>query len=136
MQPSGLCVIEIAISAAIFDSNQYSSASRCAKRRPRLDAAGSAAGYPDQVSSQSVPGGVVHDLPTDLRESLIANSTAFAAWKDITPLARNEFICWVEDAKQPKTRERRIRRTNEELEDGQRRPCCWPGCSHRERTGK
>jgi Bacteriocin-protection, YdeI or OmpD-Associated len=50
---------------------------------------------------------------------------------DITPLARNEFICWVEDAKQGSTRERRIRRTQEELEEGQRRPCCWPGCRHR-----
>jgi uncharacterized protein YdeI (YjbR/CyaY-like superfamily) len=88
------------------------------------------------VSTQQVPGGVVHKLPADLREALIANSTALDAWKDITPLARNEFICWVEDAKQDMTRERRIRRTQEELEEGQRRPCCWPGCKHRERTGR
>jgi hypothetical protein len=66
----------------------------------------------------------VHPLPADLRKALIANSTALDAWKDITPLAR---ICWVEDAKQEMTRERRIRRTEEELEEGQRRPCCWPG---------
>jgi hypothetical protein len=66
----------------------------------------------------------------------VPNATALDAWKDITPLARNEFICWVEDAKQLKTRERRIRRTQEELEEGMRRPCCWPGCSHRERNGK
>ena len=72
----------------------------------------------------------------DLREALIANSTALAAWKDITPLARNEFICWVEDAKQQMTRTRRIRRTQEELEEGQRRPCCWPGCKHRGRNGR
>ena len=82
-----------------------------------------------------MPGGVVHELPADLREALIANATALDAWRDITPLARNEFICWVEDAKQETTRERRIRRTQEELEDGQRRPCCWAGCKHRERTG-
>jgi Bacteriocin-protection, YdeI or OmpD-Associated len=87
------------------------------------------------VSSQRVPGGVVHKLPADLREALVANTTALGAWKDITPLARNEFICWVEEAKQDKTRERRIRRTQEELEDGQRRPCCWAGCKHRDRTG-
>jgi uncharacterized protein YdeI (YjbR/CyaY-like superfamily) len=49
--------------------------------------------------------------------------------------ARNKFICWREDAKQQTTRERRIRRTQEELEEGQRRPCCWPGCKHRDRTG-
>jgi Bacteriocin-protection, YdeI or OmpD-Associated len=93
-------------------------------------------GYLDVMSSQRVPGGVVHALPADLRGALIANDTALAAWKDITPLARNEFICWVEDAKQAATRTRRIRRTQEELEEGQRRPCCWPGCKHRERTGR
>jgi hypothetical protein len=43
---------------------------------------------------------VVHKLPADLREALIANTRALDAWKDITPLARNEFICWVEDAQQ------------------------------------
>ena len=68
--------------------------------------------------SSRVPGGVVHKLPPDLREALIANATALYAWKDITPLARNEFICWVEDAKQETTRHRRIRRTQEELEEG------------------
>ncbi len=95
-----------------------------------------AAQYRGPMSSQLVPGGVVHKLPVDLREALIANATALNAWKDITPLARNEFICWVEDAKQETTRARRIRRTEEELENGQRRPCCWPGCKHRERTGR
>jgi len=87
------------------------------------------------VKVQTVPGGVVHELPADLRVALVANPTVLAAWKDITPFARNEFICWVEDAKQDATRERRIRRTGEELEEGMRRPCCWPGCGHRERTG-
>jgi hypothetical protein len=79
---------------------------------------------------------VVHKLPGDLRNALMTNPAALHAWKDITPLARNEFICWVEDAKQQVTRERRIRRTQEELEEGQRRPCCWPGCQHRERNGR
>ncbi|HEY1696116.1 MAG TPA: YdeI/OmpD-associated family protein [Polyangiaceae bacterium] len=88
------------------------------------------------MTSRRVPGGVVHELPEDLRNALLANAPALAAWKDITPLARNEFICWVEDAKQTVTRKRRIRRTQEELEEGMRRPCCWPGCSHRARTGR
>ena len=77
----------------------------------------------------------MHRLPADLRTELVANQTALQAWHDITPLARNEFICWVTDAKQDKTRERRIRRTREELEEGKRRPCCWPGCTHRTTTG-
>ncbi|MEP6654165.1 MAG: YdeI/OmpD-associated family protein, partial [Myxococcales bacterium] len=88
------------------------------------------------VTSKPVPGGVVHKLPVDLRTALSAHPTAIAVWRDITGLARNEFICWIEDAKQEITRKRRIRRTLEELqevEEGQRRPCCWPGCKHRER---
>ncbi|MEO8215097.1 MAG: YdeI/OmpD-associated family protein, partial [Myxococcales bacterium] len=52
------------------------------------------------VIGKPVPGGVVHKLPVDLRTALSAHPTAIAAWRDITPLARNEFICWVEDAKQ------------------------------------
>lgn len=88
------------------------------------------------MSNATVLGGVVHELPEDLRSALNGNPAALTAWNDITPLARNEFICWVTDAKQATTRERRIRRTQEELEEGKRRPCCWPGCKHRERTGK
>jgi Bacteriocin-protection, YdeI or OmpD-Associated len=45
----------------------------------------------------------VHPLPADLREALSVSGTALDAWKDITPLARNEFICWVEDAKRQAT---------------------------------
>ncbi len=78
----------------------------------------------------------MHELPEDLRDGLLVSPTALEAWLSITTLARNEFICWVEDAKQQVTRERRIRRTREELEEGKRRPCCWPGCKHRERNGK
>lgn len=70
-------------------------------------------------------------MPADLRQSLVSDRKVIALWEDITPLARNEFICWVEDAKQDKTRTRRIRRTIEELLEGKRRPCCWVGCIHR-----
>ena len=79
---------------------------------------------------------MVHPLPADLHEALMVSTAALDAWKDITPLARNEFICWVEDAKRQTTRERRIRRAREELEEGQRRPCCWPGCKHRDRAAR
>ena len=82
------------------------------------------------------PHGVVHEAGADLQAALRADPAIFDLWKALTPLGRNEFICWVEDAKQEKTRDRRIRRTQEELEEGQRRPCCWPGCKHRERNGK
>lgn len=83
------------------------------------------------MASTALSDGVVHELPDDLRATLVSGPEAREAWEDITPLARNEFICWVEDAKKPETRDRRIRRTREELEAGERRPCCWPGCRHR-----
>lgn len=79
----------------------------------------------------TVPGGALHDLPDDLAEALRASATMLAAWRDITPLARNEFICWVMDAKRQQTRERRIAVARDKLERGERRPCCWPGCKHR-----
>ena len=104
--------------------------------RSRRDEAAIPAGRDGGLaSSQNLPGGVVHNLPADMHRALLANRLVLDAWMDITPLARNEFICWVEDAKQETTRLRRIRRTQEELQEGKRRPCCWPGCKHRERTG-
>ncbi len=75
--------------------------------------------------------GVAHDVPKDLYEALTSDSSALKLWENNTPLGRNEFICWVESAKQDKTRTRRIQRTVEELLDGQKRPCCWVGCIHR-----
>ena len=43
---------------------------------------------------KQVSGGVAHDLPRDLRKVLTSNPKALAAWEDLTPLARNEWICW------------------------------------------
>lgn len=83
-----------------------------------------------------VLGGTVHELPEDLRAALTAHPDELALWQGLTPLGRNEFVCWVGSAKQAPTRERRIRRTLEELDEGKRRPCCWPGCAHRERNGR
>ncbi len=75
-------------------------------------------------------GGLVHGLPIDLAKALIEKDT-INIWEALSPIGRNEFICWVEDAKQKKTREKRISRTVEELVEGKKRPCCWAGCIHR-----
>lgn len=72
-----------------------------------------------------------HKIPADLKKAIVSQPKVAKLWSEITKLAQNEFICWVLDAKKPETRERRIRRTCEELLEGKRRPCCWPGCSHR-----
>lgn len=82
--------------------------------------------------SKKLSGGVVHKMPADLRQKLTSTKESIALWEDITPLARNEFICWVVSAKQDETRARRVTRTWEELVlEGKRRPCCWAGCPHR-----
>jgi len=81
--------------------------------------------------AKKISGGVVHDLPADLKKVLGANAEMCAAWEDITPLARNEFICWIIDAKKEETRAKRIAVAQDKLERGERRPCCWPGCRHR-----
>lgn len=75
--------------------------------------------------------GTVHEAADDLRDAIEADPALFNLWQNLTPLGRNEFICWVEDAKQAKTRERRVQRTGEELLEGKKRPCCWAGCIHR-----
>ncbi len=80
---------------------------------------------------KTISGGTVHKMPPDLKKALVSSKAVLAAWEDITPLARNEFICWVENAKQIETRNRRVKRTCEELKEGKRRPCCWIGCIHR-----
>lgn len=83
------------------------------------------------MATKKISGGAVHELPVDLRAALQADAAALAAWEDITPLARNEFICWVMDAKKEVTRAKRVAWACESLGEGKRRPCCWPGCKHR-----
>ena len=88
------------------------------------------------MRTQKILEGTVHALPSDLRQALLTHKNVLPIWSDITPLARNEWICWVEGAKLVETRKRRIERVHTELAEGVRRPCCWPGCMHREKNGK
>ncbi len=79
----------------------------------------------------TVSGGVAHTVPADLRSALLADTQALSLWNDLTPLARNEWICWTISVKKPQTRLDHIQRTCSELKEGMRRPCCWIGCIHR-----
>ena len=88
------------------------------------------------MPTRKIATGVVHDVPADLVTVLLADEDVLAAWEDLTPLARNEWICWVEDAKRLETRNKRIGRLTEDLRSGKRRPCCWPGCPHRVKSGR
>ena len=80
---------------------------------------------------KSISGGTVHKLPADLRQALTADKAALLLWEDLTPLARNEWICWVTFVKKDETRKDHIKRVTKELKEGMRRPCCWLGCTHR-----
>src|SRR5690348_193334 len=81
--------------------------------------------------AKTISEGAVHKLPADMKKALERSPKALAAWENITPLARNEWICWTITVKQQKTRDDHVRRTVKELQEGVRRPCCWIGCIHR-----
>ncbi len=83
------------------------------------------------MDQDKLAGGTVHEMPADLKKALRANQDALGAWQKITPLARNEWICWTVTVKQQATRDDHVKRTVQELTEGKRRPCCWIGCIHR-----
>jgi uncharacterized protein YdeI (YjbR/CyaY-like superfamily) len=83
------------------------------------------------MTEEEISACVVHEVPPDLREVLSSSPSVLEAWNDLTPLARNEWICWVVSVKKPETRKNHIERVREDLLKGKRRPCCWAGCPHR-----
>jgi Bacteriocin-protection, YdeI or OmpD-Associated len=83
------------------------------------------------MTTKQISGGGVHEMPDDLRNALIADKEVLEKWEGLTPLARNEWICWTITVKQAETRKKHIERTVAELLEGKRRPCCWMGCIHR-----
>lgn len=75
--------------------------------------------------------GTVHLLPKDLKDKIVSDERLLENWQNLSPLARNEWICWIEDAKKYETRLRRIDRLFDDILKGKKRPCCWAGCTHR-----
>jgi uncharacterized protein YdeI (YjbR/CyaY-like superfamily) len=88
------------------------------------------------MGTTALPSGTIHRMPPDLRQALKRDAKARETWLDITPLARNEWICLVTSAKTQVGRDRRLERARDQLSLGHRRPCCWEGCPHRAKTGK
>lgn len=83
------------------------------------------------MTNTHISAGVVHKLPEDLKKALISDTKALALWEGLTPLARNEWICWTTFVKRTETRKDHVKRVCSELKEGMRRPCCWIGCTHR-----
>lgn len=78
-----------------------------------------------------IKGGVVHEVSDELTAILISNTELLDNWQALTPLARNEWLCWLADAKKSETKIKRTQRLVNDILAGKKRPCCWPGCSHR-----
>lgn len=88
------------------------------------------------MSKGEIATGVVHEVPTDMEKLLSSSKELREKWNDLTPLARNEWICWVTIVKKDETRVKHLKRLKEDLLKGKRRPCCWPGCPHRRESAK
>jgi hypothetical protein len=63
-------------------------------------------------------------VPSDLRTAMARSEPAKSLWKDMSDLARRDYVRWVEATNNPETRARRVKRTVEQLAEGKRRPCC------------
>lgn len=84
------------------------------------------------MTTQKVTTDFLHKMPSDLNIVLKSNKDVLGLWGKLTPLARNEWICWVTIVKKKETRIEHLQRLCEDLRRGKRRPCCWPGCPHRQ----
>ena len=93
--------------------------------RALREAAGAAAG--DVVALELAPAAEQPEprVPADLRQALAAAPQARTQWRDITPIARRDWIAWITSARKPETRERRVRTACEMLASGKRRVCCF-----------
>lgn len=65
------------------------------------------------------------EIPLDLKKALSDNPKAYSTWKDITPMARWDWIRWINSTKNPETRKKRILVTFSKFNSGKRRPCCF-----------
>jgi uncharacterized protein YdeI (YjbR/CyaY-like superfamily) len=83
------------------------------------------------MTTVTISSGVVHIVPAEVRKLLLSSVALRNVWEGSTPLARNEWLCWIGSSKKSETRIRRIKIMQEKLLQGDRRPCCWAGCVHR-----
>jgi len=66
------------------------------------------------------------NVPQDLETALAAApQTIQDLWRDITPMARWEWVRWVNATGNPDTRRRRVEVSISKMQSGKRRPCCF-----------
>jgi hypothetical protein len=72
------------------------------------------------------------NVPQDLDKALAAAPRKIRdLWKNITPMARWEWVRWVNATPNPDTRKRRVEVSISKMKGGKRRPCCFnlAGCT-------
>ena len=77
------------------------------------------------VSLEPTKDWIEPEVPDDLKKALTTSPKAEALWKDITPLARWDWIRWVRAVKTEETRKKHIEVALDKLNKGMRRPCCF-----------
>lgn len=78
-----------------------------------------------EISMEPTKEWIEPTVPGDLKKALSSSSKAEFLWKDITPMARWDWIRWIRAVKTPETREKHIRVALDKLNKGMRRPCCF-----------
>ena len=71
-----------------------------------------------------------HDLDINFKKALVSNDL-IKVWNNLTNIQRNEWVCYVTNAKKAETNKKRVDRALADLASGKKTPCCWPGCPHR-----
>lgn len=90
-----------------------------------LDDANAAAGDTVNVTMTPTKEWIEPKVPPDLKKALTNSPKAQELWKDITPLARWDWIRWIRAVKTPETRQKHIEVMLDKLNKGMRRPCCF-----------
>lgn len=65
------------------------------------------------------------EMPEDFQAALAGAPDISELWKSITPMARWEWVRWINATKNRETRERRVEVGISKLRSGKRRPCCF-----------
>lgn len=78
-----------------------------------------------KISSKLSGKEVEPKVSTDIIKVIRTSSKVQMLWDSLTPIARRDFISWVESAKQVETRKRRVESIPSRLASGKRRPCCY-----------
>lgn len=65
------------------------------------------------------------EVPADFEAALAEADEVAEVWTDITPMARWEWVRWINATANPVTRDRRVEVGISKLSSGKRRPCCF-----------